>query len=76
MKELRAALARRDDAERRIDQILKTDFTPGVVLAYEYRGKRRIGRVTMNCYGDRLQVVNIDTGSFVFITAAAIRGAP
>lgn len=71
---LKTAVQLRAAAEDKIEQILKHDFAPGTAVRWRLSENTglQLGRVTMNCYGDRLQVQNTLTGKKRFIRAAQI----
>lgn len=72
---LKRALKQRLKAERRVIDVLKTDYPPGSTIAWEGSDPDDIrrGLVTMNCYDDRIKVRNVRTGCELFIHAYRIR---
>lgn len=69
---LKRALEARAAANREIQDALQADYSPGKSVNWEFGGRVRRGFATMNCYGERLQVQNIDTGKTLFIHAYRI----
>ena len=56
-------------AEDKLAQALKRFYPPCAPVRWLRGGRIRSGVVVRNCYGDRLQVENSETGKQPFITA-------
>lgn len=66
---LRRAIERRRQGQDAVVEVLKLLYPPGTELQWEIGGRRQRGVVVMNCYGDRINVLNTRTGRHRFICA-------
>lgn len=71
-KRLLETIERRRVVIREVDRILKEDYPPGTPIAWRDATRLYKGQSVMNCYGDRIKVLNMKTGRERFIHADAI----
>ncbi len=59
---LQAAVNSREDADRRVAEVLRQQYPPGAGINWEHGARVMIGRVVEHLYGDRIRVKNAITG--------------